>query len=549
MDNFDGYIADLYRQIEIELISSMKRNLALHIAEEQVTGIKYPQWQAVKLKELKRFQRENERIIGRKTKGLSKEVSEHMQRELKEGSAHEFRVYRDALGKGYKSAKKVKDSFFKVDNEKAKGMINALNNDLSTANNAMFRMANDTYRQVIYKYSFFMANGTYTHKKAYDAAVKDFLERGINCIEYKDGRRVNIADYCRMAVRTASQRAYMTGQGEVRKRIGNPLIIITKHNTSCKLCKPFERKVLIDDVYSGGTKDDGGYMLLSEAMEEGLYHPNCRHGSDTYYREREEFFEEYYKTHPENNSADDEGEENNLAHIENMVQKYKRLVTGSVDEENISKYQILLDEWQDKMTAAHSFDIGEISRKEAYYDSNADYSINVPQLPEHINRALSDACRTVAKEGSKTRKEHMIIIDLKTGEKLYCEIGEQSSVGVLGYHRFLDENPDKTFAFVHNHNSETPISGYDMLSFATTRNMHMMISVSNNGLKYVVYGDKKTNRYLYLLYDDDIKRLTLDVKNGTIKNASLMELTEKLVVEKSIDDFANFGAWRLDGRV
>ncbi len=348
MDNFDGYIADLYRQIEIELISSMKRNLALHLAEEQLTGIKYPQWQAVKLKELKRFQRENARIIGRKTKGLSKEVSEHMQSELKEGSSHEFKVYRDALGKGYKSAKKVKDSFFKVDDEKIKGMINALNNDFTIANNAMFRMVNDTYRQVIYKYSLFMANGAYTYKKAYDAAVKDFLERGINCIEYKDGRRVNIADYCRMAVRTASQRAYMTGQGEVRKRIGNPLIIITKHNTSCKLCKPFERKVLIDDVYSGGTKADGEYMLLSEAMEKGLYHPNCRHGSDTYYREREEFFEEYYKTHPENNSADDEGEENSIAHIENVIQKYRRLSGGSIDEENISKYQILLDEWQDK---------------------------------------------------------------------------------------------------------------------------------------------------------------------------------------------------------
>ncbi len=348
MDNFDGYIADLYRQIELELISSMKRNLALHLAEEERTGIKYPQWQAMKLKELKRFQRENAKIIGRKTKGLEKDISEHMQKELKEGSAHEIKIYREALGEGYKSAKAVKDSFFKVDNEKIKGMINALNNDLSTANAAMFRMANDTYRQVIYKYSFFMANGAYTYKKAYDAATKDFLERGINCIEYKDGRRVNIADYCRMAVRTSSQRAYMTGQGEARKKIGNPLIIITKHNTSCKLCRPFERQVLIDDVYSGGSKEDGEYILLSEAMQEGLYHPNCRHGSDTYYREREEFFEEYYKTHKESETADNEGEENNAAHIDNMVQKYKRLVTGSVDEENIEKYQILLDEWQDK---------------------------------------------------------------------------------------------------------------------------------------------------------------------------------------------------------
>lgn len=63
------------------------------------------------------------------------------------------------------------------------------------------------------------------------------------------------------------------GEGSFRKSIGNPLIIMSAHNTSCKLCKPFQNKVLIDDVYSGGTQEDGDYMLLSEAMERGLYHP------------------------------------------------------------------------------------------------------------------------------------------------------------------------------------------------------------------------------------------------------------------------------------
>lgn len=114
--------------------------------------------------------------------------------------------------------------------------------------------------------------------------------------------------------------------------------------------------MLIDDVYSGGTQEDGDYMLLSQAMELGLYHPNCRHGSDTYYREREEFFEKYYKSHPEldnplsETAADDYGEHNE-AHIDNMIQRYRRLVTGSVDETNIANHQILLDKWLDKKSA------------------------------------------------------------------------------------------------------------------------------------------------------------------------------------------------------
>ena len=128
----------------------------------------------------------------------------------------------------------------------------------------------------------------YTEEQAVKKAVEEFEKKGLNCIEYKNGRRVNIADYTSMAVRTANQRAYMVGEGEFRKAIGETLVIISRHTTSCELCKPWEGKVLIDDVYSGGTKADGAYMLLSEAMAQGLYHPRCRHGLGTYYPELEE---------------------------------------------------------------------------------------------------------------------------------------------------------------------------------------------------------------------------------------------------------------------
>lgn len=288
MDNFDGYIADIYREMEAELIGSMKRNLGLHEAEEALTGLKYPQWQAMKLKELRRFQRENERIMGKKLSGLPDEVSRHMIDELNQGSKHELKRYRKALKKGYKSAVVMKDSFFHVNDRKVQGLINALNNDLASANSAVLRMMNDQYRQTIFKAGMFVSNGVYTEEQAVKKAVEEFEKKGLNCIEYKDGRRVNIADYASMAVRTANQRAYMVGEGEFRKSIGETLVIISRHSTSCDLCKPFEGKVLIDDVYSGGTQEDGDYMLLSQAMEQGLYHPRCRHGLGTYYPELED---------------------------------------------------------------------------------------------------------------------------------------------------------------------------------------------------------------------------------------------------------------------
>lgn len=397
--DFDREIAQIYRDMELYLIESMQRNLARHLAEEADAGLRYPQWQAEKLKELKRYQRENRQIISSRTRGLSDRVSEHMKAELRQGSKHELKRYKKALGKGYKSAKAMRKSFFKVNDRKISGMINALQNDLGAANTAVLRMMNDTYRQTIFRVGMYASNGVMTETQAYDMAVKDFLERGINCIEYRDGRRVNIADYASMAVRTANQRAYMVGEGEFRKSIGETLVIISHHTTACKLCRPFERKVLIDDVYSGGKPGDGDYMLLSEAMKLGLFHPRCRHGLGTYYPELEDI--NHYNN--EENDVSDYGRYNR-AHIENMVQRYKRLTVGSIDPENVARYQAKLREWERKKEAldnlAKPFDITENGKYEVLpYDNEIDYKAAIRE--EYLNQNISseDNAMIWAKDG------------------------------------------------------------------------------------------------------------------------------------------------------
>lgn len=397
--DFDREIAQIYRDMELYLIESMQRNLARHLAEEADAGLRYPQWQAEKLKELKRYQRENRQIISSRTRGLSDRVSEHMKAELRQGSKHELKRYKKALGKGYKSAKAMRKSFFKVNDRKISGMINALQNDLGAANTAVLRMMNDTYRQTIFRAGMYASNGVMTETQAYDMAVKDFLERGINCIEYRDGRRVNIADYASMAVRTANQRAYMVGEGEFRKSIGETLVIISHHATACKLCRPFERKVLIDDVYSGGKPGDGDYMLLSEAMKLGLFHPRCRHGLGTYYPE----LEDINRYNNEENDVSDYGRYNR-AHIENMVQRYKRLTAGSVDPENVARYQAKLREWERKKEAldnlAKPLDITENGKYEVLpYDNETDYKAAIRE--EYLNQNISseDNATIWAKDG------------------------------------------------------------------------------------------------------------------------------------------------------
>lgn len=365
----DYNIKKLYEDMEMELISSMKRNYKRHLKEEDKTGFQYSQWQAEKLKELKRYQRENKNIISGYTKGLPKEISKHLNNELKEGSIKAINQYNKVMGKSLKPNKIMNHSFFRTNGRKVNTLIKVVNNDLKTANTAVLRMANDQYRQVIHKSAFFVANGVFTEKQAanmatkeltelqkaklaIDEANKDFLNRGFNCIEYKDGRRVNIASYSQMAVRTASLRAQLMGEGDFRKSIGRVLVQSTSHGGACPICQKWENKIFIDDVYSGGTKKDGKYMLLSEAMKQGFLHPSCRHGLTTYYPELEDIEdytdEEYEEDINWINNRINELTNGELNYINRNIKRFDRLEKGSISPINIQRFANRKNEWANK---------------------------------------------------------------------------------------------------------------------------------------------------------------------------------------------------------
>ena len=329
MNDYD--IAEIYKDMELHLIRSMRRNLGRHLKEEAAEGFNWKAWQAEKLKELKRYQRQNKDIINAYTKGLPDDISDILKDEFKQGSRHEINRYNKLFDK------KMSDGFFKLDDRKANALIKVVNNDLNKGNHACLRMINDTYRKTIHRAAMFATSGVMTTKQAVDMATKDFLNRGLDVIEYKDGRRVNIASYSQMAVRTASQRAMLMGEAEFRKEMGESLIIISRHNTACKLCQPHEGKVYIDDVYAGG-KPDGKHKLLSNAMEAGLFHPNCRHGVNTYYD-----LDDIDEAAPIDKVPVD-NDDPKVSRIDVEMRKEQRKIEGCLDEGNVKKAKARLKE-------------------------------------------------------------------------------------------------------------------------------------------------------------------------------------------------------------
>jgi spore coat polysaccharide biosynthesis protein SpsF (cytidylyltransferase family) len=303
-------IRKIYEQMELYLIASMKRNLARHKEEELKQGFKFEQWQSAKLRDLERFRKENQEIIGRYDKEIEElitftlidtyrksqdNVNEFI-KEIKNKYVEDVFVrlpgdlepilqpiedestknmFEQALEniKTWEEVPTPRDEvFFRMNDDKFNALIETVEKDFKNANAAVLRKMDDVYRQTIFKAQVHYNTGTVSLDQAIDMATKDFLEKGIDAITYSDGKKVNIASYVEMALRTANHRAYLMGEGKKRQEMGLYLVVVSAHVTACELCLPWQGKIIIDDVYGGGSKAVGNYPLLSEAMEEGLLH-------------------------------------------------------------------------------------------------------------------------------------------------------------------------------------------------------------------------------------------------------------------------------------
>lgn len=262
-------------RIEDELIDSMIRNMDRHRAEETKEGYNWSQWQVDQLKALDEYKRRNRKKYKTQFKNINGKIETLIKLARAEGGMSQEESILKHIKEGFEPkriSKGISGEFFKTNDRKMNALIKATKNDMQKAEYAMLRRSEDKYRQIIFNAQMYANSGAATYEKAVDMATKDFLAAGINSIEYKNGARHTVPEYADMAIRTASKRAYLTGEGEKRKEWGISTVIMNKRGNPCPKCLPFVGKVLIDDVWSGGTSRDGPYPLMSDAIAAGLYH-------------------------------------------------------------------------------------------------------------------------------------------------------------------------------------------------------------------------------------------------------------------------------------
>lgn len=168
----------------------------------------------------------------------------------------------------------------------------------------------------------------------------------IQCIEYKNGARHTLSEYSRMCIKTATTRSYLTGEGEMRKEWGVSTVIMNKRGNPCPKCAPWCGKVMIDDVWSGG-KPDGKHPLISTAIEQGLYHPNCKDMHTTYFPGISTA-DDPYTREEKKQIVDEYNQEQKVNYAKNQAEKYERLSQLSLDPDNKKMYAARAAEWEKK---------------------------------------------------------------------------------------------------------------------------------------------------------------------------------------------------------
>ena len=381
-----------------------------------------------------------------------------------------------------------------------------------------------------------------------------------NSIVYKNGSTHTIEDYADMAIRTASKRAYLMGEGSRRAEWGIRKVVVNSRIGACPRCGQYVGKVFIDDVYSGGSKADGGELLLSEAIRGGLFHPRCKDSTSTYFEGittlkpmTEEEMEEMDRR---------EKEEARQAYHEREAEKNQRIADNSLDSDNKKAYAHRAEEHRKKAAqiaekpVANSGESGIIKLK----DSETDYSPVTQESIENValldifsddalNLAHRNACRELLREVMSHGDSPVGTEFSRVYDELLQPINKfgyrQGSVGTVKI-----DKPIISYHAFHNHASCQTFSISDIIVFSQNDKMLSVTAVGNNGKLFVLFKDsnydkngfvdyvlRKSSEPLLIIDDTVFSLESLTAESVIMKTLSQEQIYElkKAVVKKCVE--------------
>ena len=578
-------IAKIFEEIELRLIASLKRNLSRHKAEEEKEGFEWSAWQAEKLNNIDNFRKENAQIADEYVDVIDDETRQLMTDQFHEGEHTAEQSVIDVSESGVNvpdvpaqpqppeaPTAMPDDHFFGVNKPKMDKLMEDVTTLEKTALTAAVRNMDDVYRTTLNKVQLMMGTGSITLNEAIDLATRDFLDKGINCIVYADGRRVNIADYVRMALRTTSTRATLQGAAKRFAELGYDTVLISQYRGCSETCEPYQGKVYIDDVFTiwnGARSGDFGksnycdkwFMLLSVAIRGGLFHPNCRHTMGQYI----EGLTKIPQPIPAEKIREQRELEEKQRAMERKIRALKRKVEGTQDEKKVKEYKRKLREEQGRLREfikEHDDVLRRDYSREKIYSGKGEPKQTAPRteeapmskLPENTTPQLPEVTQdspkakkimsegVVLKEKDKNSGTPITPITEKSIEKVplinisgyndeYCEYVQRKHKELLEYSR--DNNAGNEVAFIVDKDmvEREPIIGDDeKISFGELYGRDL----------FIMHNHPRNNSYsiddiVEFLGGSNVKSLSIVKNNGKVEVLTKLMEYDRMTTIKELD--------------
>ena len=268
-ENLADEVSRVYAQAEIELFRLIARYL--------LRDMEAPDWAEKKLLQIQLLQAQADQIMQRVTSSAAQTMAEQITKAANRGTALAMSDL-ELLVRGALSGQPLKPPGLPA--------VETILSDLlpltrRPIHQRVLRWTLDTYTFVVGETTNQVLLGVMTRRQAAEAAFQKFAEEGVTGFTDRRGRKWVLESYIEMATRTAAAKATTLAYSEGLQRAGQDLVIVSDAPQECKVCRPWEGKVL---SLSGAPRVDGVKTEATLAIAEaaGLFHPNCRHSISLY---------------------------------------------------------------------------------------------------------------------------------------------------------------------------------------------------------------------------------------------------------------------------
>lgn len=340
LDGLSDEIADIYAQLEADILADMARRLAKLGKITEAT-----RWQAAMLAETGALKKDVARIIKKYDPKIQREIKAIYNDAMIKNARANNRIFEDALGHG------VSD----INAQAMLAGIQKTHSDLSrltlttayTTEQQFVQQANAAYMQVV--------SGAFDYDKAMKSACDTLAEQGVGSVYYRNGRPVHLSIEAavRMNVLTGVNQTASAATMDDCDALGCDLVETSAHIGARPSHEAWQGRVF---SLSGTSAKYPPFSVCGLGTIEGICGINCRHSYYPYF----EGTERHYTTDDLDEMAKQtvtyNGQEmtrydaeEKLRSMERNVRKYKRraIVQDAAGIDN-SAARAKIGEWQQR---------------------------------------------------------------------------------------------------------------------------------------------------------------------------------------------------------